>query len=99
MAQSSTVTFEFDQRNLPSSVGDSNAQAKFADAVLAKLNTTGASFSKTDASFAAIVGMLLLDGYIDPKAPTFESGFWDVRAESARTREVPDRKTGKMTTV
>ena len=93
------LNFEFDQRNLPSNLSTAAQQQAFADAVLDKMATTASGVSKTDAILAAVLGMLILDGFTDPSSSSFESGFWDVREESARSNEVTDPKTGATTTV
>jgi hypothetical protein len=94
-----TLKFEFDQRNLPENLSATAQQQGFEQAVLDKMQTTASGVSNTDAIFATVVGMLILDGFTDPSSRSFEGGFWDVREESARSNDVPDPKTGGTTKV
>jgi hypothetical protein len=76
--------FEFDERSLPDNLHDNAAQEALVDAVKTMVGDAGGN--GTDPAFAAaIVGMLVLDGYTDPKAPNFENAFWVVRGEAAGT--------------
>jgi len=91
------VKFEFDSRGLPDNLKDTSAQKAFADAVGKKVGDAGDNAA--DPAFsAAIAGMLVLDGYTDKDAASFENAFWVARGEAARATEdangssVPNRK-------
>jgi hypothetical protein len=91
------VKFEFDSRGLPDNLKDAAAQNEFKDAVGAKVGDAGSNGA--DPAFtAAIVGMLVLDGYTNKDASNFENAFWAVRGEAAGATtdvtgaSVPNRK-------
>jgi hypothetical protein len=88
------LKFEFDQRNLPENLKTTDQQDAFVEVVHAKMPGGPSSVLKGDALFAAIVGMLILDGYTDPTSGSFEGGFWSVFEESSRSTSFID-KNGK----
>jgi hypothetical protein len=79
------MNFKFDLRDIPDNLKTKAKQTAFENAVLLRLNSSNSSgsVSKTDPEYAAIVGMLVLDGYTDPNAVGFEGQFWTVRGEAA----------------
>jgi len=77
------MKFQFDHRNLPDNLKSANAQDAFVNAVLQLMQSSCSGVQQDDSLFAAVVGMLVLDGHTDPTAPTFEDGFWAVRGETA----------------
>src|SRR5436189_119697 len=89
------LSFKFDQRNLPDNLKTADQQNAFADAVLAKMQD---SVLQEDALFAAVLGMLILDGYTDPTSGSFDGGFWSALEESSRSTTLLD-KNGKPTEV
>jgi hypothetical protein len=92
------LNFEFDQRNLPDNLKGDDPQAAFVDAVFNKMQGSSAGVQRTDPLFAAVVGMLILDGYTDPSSGSFEGGFWAVRGETAKSAKGTDSK-GQTTDV
>ena len=80
------MKFKFDLRDIPDNLSESSERTKFETAVLNRMNSSSAgAYKKDDPAFAAVVGMLVLDGYSDPKSADFESQFWTVRGEAAGT--------------
>jgi hypothetical protein len=79
------MKFKFDPRDIPDKLKTRGQQSEFEDAVLRRLNNSNPSggVARDDPEFAAVVGMLVLDGYTDPRAADFESQFWGVRGEAA----------------
>ena len=59
------------------------------------MTASASGVQKNDALFAAVVGMLVLDGYTDPSSASFDNGFWSVRGESAESTTATD-PTGKQ---
>jgi hypothetical protein len=92
------LKFEFDHRNLPDNLKTGDQQDAYVDAVFDLMQSTAKGIEKTDPTFAAIVGMLVLDGHTDPTADTFESAFWDAREEAAGKTTSTD-KDGKTVDV
>lgn len=88
-----TMKFQFDHRNLPESLKAPDAQKAFEDAVLLLLDNSAAGVARDDSLFAAVVGMLVLDGFIDPTTQSFENGFWGIRGESAASTTMEDGVT------
>ena len=84
------LNFKFDQRGLPDNLKTEDQQNAFVDAVFAKMTASASGAQRNDALFAAIVGMMALDGYTDPSAASFDSGFWAVRGESAQSTTATD---------
>jgi len=89
----SNVRFQFDPRNLPDNLKSDDQKAAFLDAVFAKMQASAAGVDKNDAVFAAVVGMLVLDGNTDPSAASFDDAFWSARGESAKTSTTTTDKT------
>jgi hypothetical protein len=87
------MNFQFDQRTLPDNLKSTDARDKFVDAVLQLMQSSASGAQRDDALFAAVVGMLVLDGHTDPTAASFEDGFWAVRGESAGSTIASDGKT------
>jgi len=87
------MKFQFDHRNLPDNLKSADAQDAFVAAVLQLMQSSASAVQKDDSLFAAVVGMLVLDGHTDPTAASFEDGFWAVRGESAGTTIESDGKT------
>jgi hypothetical protein len=77
--------FDFDQRNLPDNLlPQTGTPDDYVNAVLLQLGD-GVTPAPLDAFSAAIIGMLVLDGYTDQNAATFANGFWAARGEAAGT--------------
>jgi hypothetical protein len=81
------MTFKFDRRDIADNLSSSAQQNAFVTAVLRRMNSGSSSggITKGDPEFAAVVGMLVLDSYTDPKAAEFNEQFWNVRGEAAGT--------------
>ncbi len=77
------MTFKFDPRDFPDSLKSAEARKEFTDDILDRLKDSTGGVTADSPVFAAIVGMLVLDGATDSGSATFESAFWDVRGESA----------------
>jgi hypothetical protein len=87
------MKFQFDQRTLPDNLKSTAAQDEFEKTVLQLMQSSASNVKKDDPLFAAVVGMLVLDGHTDPAAASFEDGFWAVRGESAGSTIKSDGKT------
>lgn len=80
-----TMKFQFDPRNLPDILSTQDAQDAFCENVFELMTGSAADVSKESPLFAAVVGMLALDGYNDPTSNSFGKGFWAIRGEAAGT--------------
>jgi len=87
------MKFQFDPRNLPDSLKTQEAQDAFCAAVLQRMDNSAAGVAKDDSLFAAVVGMLVLDGFSDPSTASFDNGFWGIRGESAGSTTLSDGGT------
>lgn len=87
--------FKFDPRGLPDSLTAASPAAAAAaqEAFVRKV----AEMLQNDASdppyLAAVVGMLVLDGFADPTTSDFSDGFWQVRGEAAGSVKQSDGVT------
>jgi hypothetical protein len=97
------MKFKFDPRDIPDKLKTRGQQSEFEDAVLRRMNNSNPSggVARDDPEFAAVVGMLVLDGYTDPRAADFEGQFWGVRGEAAGAtrksngKEIPNEEVYK----
>jgi hypothetical protein len=87
------MKFQFDPRNLPDNLQARDAQDAFCTTVLQLMENSAAGVAKDDALFAAVVGMLVLDGFTDPSSASFDNGFWGIRGESAASTTMGDGVT------
>jgi hypothetical protein len=91
------MKFQFDPRNLPEELkspdGTTTAQDDFVQAVQDKLKDSGSPVKQDDPLLAAIVGMLVLDGYANTQSDSFENGFWTIRGEASG--DAPDSNEPK----
>lgn len=92
------MDFQFDRRDLPDSLNPPDqqkrdaVQADYKHKVFDLLQDSGGGVAMTDSLFAAIVGMMLIEGATDPTSAQFTDVFWEVRSESAGTTTDTDGK-------
>lgn len=84
------MKFRFDPRDLPDALKTADAQRTFLTAVEEQMSNSANGGSSSSAMFAAIVGMLVLDGHTDASSGSFNDGFWAIRGEAAGTTEQSD---------
>ena len=77
------MTFQLDPRNLPDNLKSTEARDAFTDRVHTEMANATSAVTKEDSLFAAIVGMLVLDGFTDITSSSFDNGFWAIRGEAA----------------
>ena len=87
------MNFKFDPTNLPDSLKADADQAAFEDAVLKRMNDASAGVTKGDSFFAAVVGMLVLDGITDQASTNFVHGFWSIFGDASGTTTLSDGTT------
>src|SRR5689334_22809736 len=87
------MDFTFDRQNVPDNLTSDDAQDAFVDAALALMQKTAPATKKTEPVFAAVVGMLINDGFNDPTSNAFARAFWSIRGEAAGTTVGYDGKT------
>jgi hypothetical protein len=97
------MKFKFDPKGLPGTLKDSSKQTDFKDRVeeIIKGGNGSGTVARGTPMFAAIVGMLVLDGYTDHSAAGFIDEVWRVYGEAHGTTEdstgkdVPNAKVYK----
>ena len=89
MAVTMSTFYKFDTRGLPDTLKDAAAQDAFVQKVAGLLQTT----RSTMRTLAAVVGMLVVDGFNDITLPSFTNGFWSIRGEAAGSVKQSDGVT------
>ena len=79
MAIKISRNYKFDSRGLPDTLKSPDQQHAFVDKVGELLQNDASD----EAYLAAVVGMLVLDGYNYISSPSFTNGFWTIRGEAA----------------
>ncbi len=90
------MKFKFDPRELPDNLKSPEAEKAFTDSVLDLLQDSASGVQPDASLFAAIVGMLVLDGATDPSAASFDNAFWTVRGESAGSTDSSEPSNPKL---
>lgn len=89
MAVTMSTLFSFDPRGLPDGLADQAAQ----DALVQKVADMLQNDAQDHAYLAAVVGMLVLDGFTDITSPSFTNGFWTIRGEASGSIKESDGVT------
>jgi hypothetical protein len=89
MAVTMSTFYKFDSRGLPDTLKSTAAQSAFVEKV-AKLLQNDA---EDHAYLAAVVGMLVVDGFNDVTSASFTNGFWSIRGEAAGSVKQSDGVT------